>query len=219
MGTLALLGGGEGTTATDEVLAAAIPGTSEVVIVALASAFEQPTQVTQRCVAQLERLGLRSQVSAAMKRSDAMSPAIVEAIDAAQTVLVTDGSSMHLRSALKDSPLWTALVGVLARGGCLVLSGAAAMVATDPMFDERGGAFTLGLGLVTPLAVMAKHETWTSERSRRVRELAPTQAPVAALDSAAALIWTDGTWSSAGVVTISAGDVTISVEDLPQPCW
>jgi cyanophycinase len=219
MGNLVLLGGGEGTAATDDVMAAALSGVAHVLVIAMASAYEQPAHVADACVAQMERLGAQPRVSAAMKRADAFDEAIVAEVESAHAVVMTDGSSMHLRSALKDSPLWTAVVGLVARGGCLVLSGAAAMVATDPMFDERGGAFTLGLGLVTPLAVMAKHDTWTPERSRRVRELAPAQAPVVALDTAAALMWTNGIWTSNGAVTITAAGVAVTLEELPQPCW
>jgi cyanophycinase len=186
---------------------------------AMASAFERPDHVAAQCVAQLTRVGVTAVASGAMKRSDATSASVIEEVKSCSAVVMTDGSSMHLRSALKDTALWNALVSVLAGGGTLVLSGAAAVVATDPMFDERGGAFTLGLGLVSPLAVMAQHETWTPERSRRVRELAPSSAPVAALDTESALVWTDGHWSAHGSVSLSLGAQPIAVSDLPQPNW
>ena len=42
------------------------------------------------------------------------------------------------------------------------------------MVDPRGGAFTIGLGLVPDLAVVTEAETWSPERLHRTRKLANT---------------------------------------------
>ena len=61
---------------------------------------------------------------------------------------------MHLISVLKASAVWEALLEAW-RGGCVVAgSSAGAMVLTDPMVDPRGGALTVGLGMVEQLAVI-----------------------------------------------------------------
>ena len=52
--------------------------------------------------------------------------------------------------------------------------GPSAAALCDPMLDQRGGAFTLGLGLVTGVAVVTGTETWSAERLHRARQLANT---------------------------------------------
>ena len=47
---------------------------------------------------------------------------------------------MHLRSVLKDSPVWDALVAAWQGGAVLAGTAAGAMVLCDPMVDPRGGA-------------------------------------------------------------------------------
>ena len=62
------------------------------------------------------------------------------------------------------------------------------MVLCDPMVDPRGGAFTLGLGLIEQLAVVPHHDQWTHDRSRRTFELAGAQFPVVVVDKQTAII-------------------------------
>jgi cyanophycinase len=82
-------------------------------------------------------------------------------------------------------------------------AGEAAAAITDPMVDPRGGAFTIGLGLLGPLAVMPRHETWSADRSRRTMVLAPAACPVLALDSGSAAIRdVDGGWTAHGTVAV-----------------
>ena len=69
------------------------------------------------------------------------------------------------------------------------------------MIDPRGGAFTLGLGLVSGLALVTQAETWSPERLHRTRELADT--PLVTLASGTALVRDgDGTWERVGVLEV-----------------
>jgi cyanophycinase len=82
------------------------------------------------------------------------------------------------------------------------------MVLCDPMVDPRGGALTLGLGLLTQLAVIPHHDTWSEEKAHRTLKIAPAGMPIAGVDERSALLRApDGTWSTAG-----AGTVTIYVD-------
>jgi cyanophycinase len=82
------------------------------------------------------------------------------------------------------------------------------MVLTDPMVDPRGGAFTVGLGLVSQLAIVANHDSWSPEKAHRTLELAPAGLPVVGIDERTAVIRAkDGGWRSAG-----AGGVTVFVD-------
>jgi cyanophycinase len=107
---------------------------------------------------------------------------------------------MHLRSVLKDTPTWDAIVAAWHGGATVAGSSAGAMVLCDPMVDPRGGALTLGLGLVEQLAVMPSWSTWTEDRARRTLQIAPPGLVLAGIDDRTALIRSpDGTWATAGV--------------------
>ena len=52
--------------------------------------------------------------------------------------------------------------------------GPSAAALSDPMFDVRGGAFTLGLGLEAGVAIIPESEKWSEEALGRTRSLATT---------------------------------------------
>jgi cyanophycinase len=67
------------------------------------------------------------------------------------------------------------------------------------MVDPRGGAFTLGLGLVAQVAIIPHHDTWSPEKAKRTITLAPKGLPIVAIDERTALLrGRDGAWSVAG---------------------
>ena len=84
---------------------------------------------------------------------------------------------MHLRSVLKHSMVWEALVDAWHDGAVVVGSSGAAMALTDPMVDARGGGLTIGLGLLSGLAVVPHfgdvHEDEHGEKLHRSVQLAP----------------------------------------------
>ena len=79
-------------------------------------------------------------------------------------------------------------------------TGGSAAAICDPMVDPRGGAFTLGLGLVSGLALVTEAETWSPERLHRTRELANTTFAV--LHTGDALVRTDAGWERVGDVEV-----------------
>jgi cyanophycinase len=85
---------------------------------------------------------------------------------------------------------------VLVNGGLVAASGGSAAAMCDPMVDPRGGAFTLGLGLVPDLALVTEAEHWSPERLHRTRKLANTAFAV--LKSGDALVRERGTWTVVG---------------------
>jgi cyanophycinase len=64
------------------------------------------------------------------------------------------------------------------------------------MVDPRGGAFTLGLGLVSGLALVTEAEKMSPERLHRTRALANTT--VAVLHTDDALVHTTAGWEVVG---------------------
>jgi len=206
-GTLALVGGGEwsdGCDALDRSLLEASGGT-EVVVLPTAAAFEQPGDVAERAIAWFEKLGAKVRPVMVLNRRDADNDANVKAVKGASFVYIADGSPLHLRSAVKGSQLWDVIVAAYRAGGVLAASGAGATVVCDPMVDPRGGAYTVGLGLVRGLAVFPYHGTAANHLRDRSLDLLPSDAVLAGLDERTALVRSgDGTWRAQG-----PGDVTL----------
>jgi cyanophycinase len=118
---------------------------------------------------------------------------------------------MHLRSVLKDSPVWEALVAAWMDGAVLAGSGSGAMVLCDPMVDPRGGALTLGLGLLGPMAFIPHHGTWSEDKAKRTLHIAPSGLPIVGVDERTALLRDpSGSWRQEG-----AGDVVVHVDGAP----
>jgi cyanophycinase len=214
-GLLAFVGGGEfeATEALDRELLE-LTQAREVLVLPTADAFERPERVVARAVAWFERLGVPARGLDVLKRPDASEPGNVVAVDQSPLTYLVGDSPMHLRSVMKGTPVWDALVAAIADGRCVVGAGPAAMALCDPMTDPRGGAFTLGLGLARPMAVIPGAETWSHDRLHRTLTLAGG-FPVASLPTGAALVRAAGQWSSRGEVSIHLGGAPADMDVLP----
>jgi cyanophycinase len=199
-GVLALVGGGEfsdGCTFDRGLLAAS--GSNEVVVVPAGAAFENPRHVLEQATAWFETLGATVREVPVLTRGDGLVEENIRAVRDARFVYLPGSSPMHLRSVLKDSPLYEAMLAVLEGGGVLAGSGAGADVFCDPMVDTRGGAFTVGLGLVPGLAVIPRVNTWSHDKVHRTVELAPKGVAVVGIPEATALVRDDDGWRVEGV--------------------
>jgi cyanophycinase len=157
-------------------------------------------------------------VSGVYTRADALVPDHVAEVRAARFVYLAGSSAMHLRSVLKDSPVYDALVEAWKDGAVLAGSSAGADVLCDPMVDSRGGAFTVGLGLVSGLAVIPRSNTWSPEKVHRTVELAPRDLAVVALPEATAILRApDGAWRAEGVgdVVVYRDGRAVGISELP----
>jgi cyanophycinase len=203
-GWVAMVGGHEwtdGCRPIDELLLKET-GTKDVLLVPTAAAYEQPQKVIDAATAYFGGLGLKVKTLDVLTRPAATDKANVKAVKAAKLVYFSDGSPLHLRSVFKDSPVWDALVAAWNEGTAVAGTGAGAMVLGDPMVDPRGGAFTLGLGLVPSMAAMTKTHDWHDETKRRTIQLATKGVPLVAVDDATAVMRSPkGKWSVVGVGT------------------
>lgn len=208
-GSLALVGGGEwseGCTFDADLLAAS--GADEVVVLPTGAAYEHPDRLVEAATAWFGALGAPVRPLLALDRPSASDPAHVEVARAARFVYLAGGNPMHLRSVLVHSPLWDALVAAWDEGATIAGSSAGAMVLCDPAVDLRGGAFTLGLGLLPRLAVIPHADHWSDDKLHRTRQLAPKGMPVVGVDERTALVRSPaGVWSSDG-----AGKVHVWVD-------
>jgi cyanophycinase len=204
-GPLALVGGGEWRDGCDfdgDLLTAS--GGDEVVVLPTAAAYEHPDHAVERAARWFEAVGATIRPVMALDRTGAHEDANADAVRSASFVYLSDGSPMHLRSVLMHSPLWDALVASWQGGAVLAASGAGAMVLCDPAVDPRGGAFTLGLGLVRQLTVVARADTWSEDKLHRTLQLTPAGVPLVEVDERTALIRDpEGAWRSAGVGSVS----------------
>jgi cyanophycinase len=216
-GVLALVGGAEWTDGCDvdaELLRAS--GASDVVVLPTAAAFEQPDAAVEHARAWFDRLGATVTGLRVLSRRDALDPAHADALRAARFVYLSGGSPLHLRSVLKETPLWDALVDAWHGGAVVAGSSAGAMVLCDPMIDPRGGAFTVGLGLVPGLSVLPHAGEDVAAHHKRTFELADRGLVLAAIPERAALVREgDGTWRAVGNVTVWVDGEQRDLDALP----
>jgi cyanophycinase len=200
-GTIALQGGGP-FTANDELDARLLAAASaeQVVVLPTADAFEHPERLVAAAMTWGERLGVGVEALMVMRRAEALEADAAELVRTARAVWFVGDQPLHLRSVLKNTPLFDALTEVLGNGGVVTAVGGSAAALCDPMVDPRGGAFTLGLGLVSGLALVTEAETWSPERLHRTRALANT--PLAVLRSGDALVGGPGAWERVGAVEV-----------------
>ena len=219
-GPLALVGGAEwreGCTFDRDLLAAS--GADEVLILPTAAAYEHPDRSVEWAERYFDGLGAKARGLIILARPDAEDEANVAALRDARFIYLGGGSPLHLRSVLKDSPAWDALSQAWQGGAVLAGSSAGAMALCDPMVDPRGGAFTLGLGLLAQVALIPHHDTWSPEKAKRTITLAPAGLPVVAIDEQTALIrGIDGSWSvgGKGKVVVFVDGHEAGLEALPR---
>jgi cyanophycinase len=226
-GVFVLVGGGEFSSGCRELDAELVSRSSarEVVVLPTAAAFEHPDRIGERAAAHFEGLGVTVRPLDVLHRAEAEDAGNVEIVRAAKFVYLADGSPLHLRSVLKDSALYDALLAAYHGGGVLAASGAGATVLCDPMVDPRGGAYTVGLGVVRNLAVFPYHGTAADHLRERSIDLLPSNATLVGIDEETALMRdTDATWRVSGVghVTVydadsrTAYEAGATIEGLPS---
>ena len=219
-GPLALVGGAEwreGCTFDRALLAES--GAEEVLVLPTAAAYEHPERAVETAREWFAGLGGKVRGLMVLARPDAEDEANVSAIRDARFIYLSGGSPLHLRSVLKDSAAWDALCQAWEGGAVLAGSSAGAMALCDPMVDPRGGAFTLGLGLLAQVAVIPHHDTWSPEKAKRTITLAAKGVPIVAIDERTALIRSaDGTWTvdGAGRVVVFVDGHEAGLEALPH---
>jgi cyanophycinase len=200
-GILALQGGGP-FAANDELdrrlIAAA--GADRVVVLPTADAYEHPERLIAAAMGWGERLDVLVEALMVMRRSEAMDESAVAVVRGARAVYLVGDQPLHLRSVLKATPLWDAICQIVADGGVVAATGGSAAAMCDPMVDPRGGAFTLGLGLIDGLALVTEAETWSTDRLHRTLKLANT--PLVELPSGSALVHSAQGWERVGEMTV-----------------
>ncbi len=191
----------------------------KVLILPTAAAYEQPDLVFKNAKLWFASISAETEECPILRREDAFSETFINQIATAKFIYIAGGSPLHLRSVFKLSPAFDAMMTAWQAGAILAGSSAGAMVLTDPMIDPRGGAFSVGLGAVTNIAIYPHFGGVLDAKLQRTITLAPRNCAVVALPEQTALIREpDGSWHIEGkhadsVLTyISSRE--IGVEDL-----
>lgn len=171
-----------------------------VVVLPTADAFERPEVLVSAAMSWAERLGVDVEALMVMSRPEAMDDGAADVVRSARAVWLVGDNPIHLRSVVKDTPIWDALHDVLQAGGVVVGCAASASALCDPMLDPRGGALALGLGLLSGMTVVPQSETLTPDRQSRVRRL--TDVPLVFLPSTSSLLRTDAGWEAVGPLEV-----------------
>jgi cyanophycinase len=178
------------------------PGPSRVSLLPTAAAFERPDRAIANGTQYLEALGVAVEVIEIYSRSDAFDDDKVALLERTELLYCIGGSPLHLRSVFTQSPALAAISMSWSKGMTLVASSASAMVLGDPMIDPRGGALTIGLGLIPDLAVLPHAD----QRSQSIRErtIHLVHAPIVMveIDAQTALLYDH----NRGVEVIGSGD-------------
>ena len=202
-GTVALFGGSPflGNDDIDRLLLKGCNG--PVGVLPTADAFEEPQLLISSAEQWGERLGVEVVPVMALTRGQSSDPSFVALVDTLEMVWLVGDSPIHLRTSLKDTPLWASIHAVLDRGGLVAAVGASAAAMCDPMTDPRGGAFTFGLGLVEGFAVLTESETWATEQLQRAQHLS-AEVPLVELPTGSAIVLdrSRGEWQRFGDVTV-----------------
>lgn len=188
-----------------------------MLVLPTAAAFEHPERAVANAVAHFSSIGATARGLGVLGRADAMSQDMAAEVRHARFLYLTGGSALHLRSVLKDSLVWESLSAAWRDGAVLAGSSAGAMVFCDPMVDPRGGAFTIGLGLIDGVTVIPHHDQWSHDRIRRTVQLAPRGIVLAGIDEGSALVRDrGGPWRAAGNVTIYLDGEHRNLDALPE---
>lgn len=186
-------------------------GTDDVLVLPTAAAYEDPDRLVAAATTWFDGLGATARGISVLGRSDALDPDHAATVRSARFIYLVGDNPMHLRSVLKDAPVWEALVDAWNDGAVLAAVGGASRVLCDPMVDPRGGAFAVGLGLLPGMALIPHHDHWSPEKARRTLELADDDLPIATVDDATALIRDSaGAWRAEG-----AGEVAVFLASSP----
>lgn len=195
-----MVGGPAFATAVDaETDVVAEVGATEVVVLPTGAAYEHPERLVEAASARFSAGGIGVRAVDVLTRSAAIDPGHVAAVAGARAIYLAGPSPMHVRSVLKDTPVWDALVSAWEGGAALLTSGGGAMVVCDPMVDPRGGAFTVGLGLVRGVTVIPELAGWSEDAVHRTRALSPPELTIVGLGEGTAVVRAgDGTWTGSG---------------------
>jgi cyanophycinase len=179
---------------------------AEVVVLPTAAAYEGPGAAVTTLAGELAAIGASVRPMMVLNRRDASNPEFADVVRDARLICLIGGSPLHLMSVIKDSLVFDALLFAWRSGAAVIGAEGGASVLSDPMVDPRGGALTVGLGLVRDLSVYTGYRGEIDASLERTLALATPDCPVVAIGrDGGVLRQPDGIWRSEGSVTVFEG--------------
>ena len=209
-GPLVFIGGGNAPIleSHEEIVGNAV---KEIVVLPTATAFEYPQRAIEKLSSAFWKRGLVVRPVMVTTRANAEDEELASIVRSARCIYFTSGSSLHLRSVLKDSLVLHAVLSAWHSGAAIIGEAAGGTVFSDPMIDPRGGAFTVGFGFVRDIAFVPGYSGEVTAQLRRTLSLAPKGCPVAAIGGDVALVREpEGVWRKTG-----SGIGSIFLDGLP----
>lgn len=160
-------------------------GDGPVDVVLMGRAYEDLAECEQRAQKYFEEHNRSCRFVPLLTRSDALREDTANQVAHAEFLYFAGGSPLHLRSCLTDTPAWKAVIKAHASGATVLFASGSAMAVGDPMVDPRGGAPTLGLGMIRGIACIPHWEIWHPEILQRTLELVSADTTVLGLPSLA----------------------------------
>jgi cyanophycinase len=179
---------------------------AEVIVLPTAAAYEGPAAAVSRLADDLLGLGASVRPVMVLTRRDAGLVEFADVVREARVICLIGGSPLHLMSVMKDSFVFDALVSAWRSGAAIIGAEGGASVLSDPMVDPRGGALTVGLGLVRDMSVYTGYRGELDASLERTLALATLDCPVVAIGQDGGVVRDpDGIWRSEGSVTVFEG--------------
>ncbi len=205
-GTIALVGGDEFRSGCEEmdaeILAAAGGAGVKTLIVPTAAAFENPARAADNGVRHFAALGADAAPLMALDREDARDAALVAELADARLAYLTGGNPAHLLDTLAGTPLLSAMLDLLERGGALAGSSAGAMVMGGWM-SFRG--WRRALGVVERVAALCHHERANASATRQTLASAPSEIEtILGIDGRAGALMDANGWRAVGAGRVAA---------------
>ncbi len=174
----------------------------------------------ERGVAHFTSLGAQTVAVDVIDRTTADDDAMVRDISGADLVYLSGGKPTLLHQLLEGTAAWAAILGVLDRGGILAGCSAGAMVQGSHIAGLRGGAGSVGFGLLPDSIVLPHFDEYPSLAGDVVHRLTGQGRDVVGIDGATALVRHRERFRAVGrgAVTVwgRAGKARFHDEELPE---
>ena len=164
-----------------------LSASSDVVILPTAAAYYGATAAAVELAQRFESTGVNIEALMVTNRTSAHETYFAQRIMSADWVVFTDGSPLHVRSTLRETPVGDALHGAQR----IVGVGTAVGSLFAEMIDPRGGAPTTGLGYRRGLVICADA---SSDQLGRTRQLLTTNEPLVVLGEKDIIFGVGASW-------------------------
>ncbi|MFZ1062443.1 MAG: Type 1 glutamine amidotransferase-like domain-containing protein [Acidimicrobiales bacterium] len=206
-GPLALVGSGEYLPQMTTIEGALIAGRAPRYVQLATAAVPDGPKVVERWHnlgrTQAERLGVEAVILPVNDRNDALNQKNVELVAGAGLIYMSGGNPGYLADALRDTPLWEAIVQAWRAGSALAgcSAGAMAMTTWVPSLRHPKKGGTPGLGLLTNLRVIPHFDMFTKRMPDvAARFLLPfdEEATILGIDEDTAIVGGPEEWTVQG---------------------